>query len=169
MIEVVTEERIAAPASEVWSVLTDLERYEDWHPWLTIRGVAAPAASITCSLNVAGWGWIYSTDARIKDFQERAALSWVFGIRSVFVMEERFTIEQIATGASLRHSIKCRGLVAALLGRPMKKRLDHLLRSSNYALARHLSSKRSKSPTAATQLSGRRSKTRNGRRRGSRR
>ena len=165
MIEAVTEARIDAPPDKVWSVLTDFGRYAQWHPWLTIRGVAAPGASINCSLGVLRRGQIYSTDARIKDFQEQMLLSWVFGIRGVFVMEERFSMEQIETGASLRHSVTYRGLLALLLGRAMKKRIDHLLRSADYALVEHLRKQRLSSPTKAGQPSGKRHR---GRRKGRR-
>ena len=165
MIEIVTETRTGAPPGKVWSVLTDFERYAQWHPWMTIRGVAAPGASIECSLSVLGRGQIYSTDARIRDFQKRVQLSWVFGIRGVFVLEERFSIEQIETGATLWHSVMCRGLLALLLGRAMKKRIDHLLRSADYALMEHLRKQRLSSPTQAGRPSGKRhSKRRKGRR-----
>lgn len=154
MIEVATEAKIPASAGKVWAVLTDFDRYTQWHPWLRIRGVAAPGASITCSLYTWGRGRALTSDAEITEFQEGAEFSWVLGLRGVFIMEERFSIEQIATGAVLRHSVKCRGLASLLLGWAMKQKLEHLLKGSNEALARQLSRQRLKSPTAATRSSG---------------
>ena len=154
MIEVVTEAKMPAPAGKIWRVLTDFDRYPEWHPWLRISGVAAPGASITCSLDTWGRGRALTIDAEITEFEEGAALSWVLGFRGVFIMEERFSIEQIATGAVLRHSVKCRGLTPLLLGWAMKQKLEHLLTGSNEALARQLSRQRLKSPTAATRSSG---------------
>lgn len=167
MLEIVTEAQIAAPPAKVWAVLTDFERYAQWHPWLAIRGVAAPGATVDCSLGVLRRRQIYSRDAQIKDFRDRALLSWEFGIRRVFVMEERFSIEQIGSGSSVRHSLKCRGLLVVLLGRAMRKRIDHLLRSADYALAGRLGEQRPVSPPApASRPSGKRHhKRRKGRRR----
>lgn len=166
MIEVVTEAKIPASAAKIWEVLTNFHRYAEWHPWLTIRGVPAPGASITCSLDTSGRGRGLTTDAEITEFQEGAALSWLLGFRGVFVMEERFSIEQIATGAVLRHSVKCRGLTPLLLGWAMKQKLEHLLKSSNDALALHLRRQRRGSPRASGSSSGRKNtRTRKGRRR----
>ena len=125
MIEVVTEAKIPAAAAKIWGVLTDFDRYPEWHPWLTIRGAAAPGASITCSLDTWGQGRALRADGEITEYQEQAALSWVLGVRGVFVMEERFAIEKIGTGANLRHSVKCHGLAALLLGWAMKQKLEH--------------------------------------------
>lgn len=165
MIQVVRVEKIDALPGEVWGVLTDFERFAEWHPWLKIRGVAAPGVSITCSLDTWGRGRYLPMYGEITEFREPAALSWVLGFRGVFIFEESLSIRQIATGASLRHSLTCRGLLALLLGRAMKKRIGPLLQRADYALVEHLRKQLPKSPAKAGYTSTRRRrKGRNGRR-----
>lgn len=156
MLEVVTEAKLAASPTRVWAVLTDFKGYSQWHPWLTIKGVAAQGASINCSLAILWRERVCTIEAKIEDLHQRELLSWVFGFRGVFVMEERYSIEPIATGSSLRHSVKCRGLMTLLLGRGMTKKIDHLLRSADFALAGHLRKRRLQSATAAGHSSGKR-------------
>ena len=168
MIEVASETKIAAPTRKIWGVLTDFDRLAEWHPWLKIRGVAAPGASIAGSLDTWGGGRYLPMYGEITEFRERAAISWVLGFRGVFILEERFSIQQIATGASLRHSVTCRGLLVLLLGRAMEKRIGPLLRNADYALIEHLrkqQQQQQRSPAKAGQASTkRRSKGRKGRR-----
>jgi len=165
MIEVENKTSIGAPPGKVWGVLTDFERFAQWHPWLKMRGVAAPGASIASSLDTWGRGRYLPMYGEVTEFREPAALSWVLGFRGVFIFEERFSIKQIATGASLRHSLTCRGLLVLLLGRAMKKRIGPLLERADYALIQHLRKQLPKSPAQVGQPSGKR---RRGRRKGRR-
>lgn len=60
------------------------------------------------------------------------------GFPGVFTINERFVLERIATGTSLRHSMRCQGL-AAILGKPfMKSKMQALMRSSAEAMAAYL-------------------------------
>lgn len=166
MIEVASETKIAAPTDKIWEVLTDFDRLAEWHPWLKMRGDAAPGASITSSLDTWGRGRFLPMYGEITEFRERAAISWVLGFRGVFILEERFSIQQIATGASLRHSVTCRGLLVRLLGRAMEKRIGPLLRNADDALIEHLRrQQQQRSAARASQASTKqRSKRRKGRR-----
>jgi uncharacterized protein YndB with AHSA1/START domain len=48
MTSIETSIAIAAPIDHVWSILTALDRYADWNPYLVrIEGAALPGSSIT--------------------------------------------------------------------------------------------------------------------------
>ncbi|MBU1172576.1 MAG: SRPBCC domain-containing protein [Proteobacteria bacterium] len=54
MREVYTEIRIQAPLSKVWSIVTDLEMYRDWNPFIVeSHGTASLGEQLTCRPRVS--------------------------------------------------------------------------------------------------------------------
>ena len=87
---------VAAPASVVWGVLTDFERYGEWNPSLpSIRGEVRPGAEVALTLGMPGrpspkvkahLGRV-ETD-RCLTWDGNAGADWVFAGHREFVIEE---------------------------------------------------------------------------------
>ena len=87
---------VAAPASLVWGVLTDFERYGEWNPSLpSIRGEVRPGAKVALTLGMPGrpspkvkahLGRV-ETD-RCLTWDGNAGADWVFAGHREFVIEE---------------------------------------------------------------------------------
>jgi hypothetical protein len=75
-MEIRTELEIAAPASEVWQVLTDFPRYGEWNPFITeISGALAEDAKIRVLLSLPE-GRDLHFSPRLVRCQVNRELSW---------------------------------------------------------------------------------------------
>jgi hypothetical protein len=75
-MEIRTELEIAAPASEVWQVLTDFPRYGEWNPFITeISGELAEDAKLQVLLSLPE-GRDLRFSPRLLRCQENRELCW---------------------------------------------------------------------------------------------
>lgn len=77
VIEIRTEIEINATVDEVWRVLTDLEHYEDWNPFIVnASGIIQPGGSIDFETNVPGRDPMKVRDAPITLFDDHREFRW---------------------------------------------------------------------------------------------
>ena len=86
---------VAAPASVVWGVLTDFERYGEWNPSLpSIRGEVRPGAQVALTLGMPGrpspkvkahLGRV--EPGRCLTWDGNAGADWLFAGHREFVLE----------------------------------------------------------------------------------
>lgn len=92
-----TEITIDAPAEQVWRVLTDVDAYPDWNPFIPrITGALTPGSRIEVQLQPPG-GRGMTMRPSIRDVDTNRELRWLghLGIPGLFDGEHRFVIEPL--------------------------------------------------------------------------
>ena len=120
---------IEAPAERVWQVLTDFGRYPEWNPFMpSVAGEAARRAELEVLVKPDG-GRAMRLRPRIVTFRPPRELRWLARIPGIFVGEQRFVVEELAsTRSRLIHEKRFRGLavpfVRRVLDGPVKRSFD---------------------------------------------
>lgn len=127
MTAITTTVDIAASPEEVWAVLTDVERYSDWNPFIIqASGTIAEGGRLRLRMRPGA-----TDDARVQRFQPTVTdvapgrvLQWrgSLGVRGIFDGHHRFEVSRAADGGThLLHAETFTGLLArpllALIGR----------------------------------------------------
>ncbi len=117
---IVTVVDINAPGDRVWQVLTDLDGYRSWNPFLTsASGTVAPGSTITIAAKVGNRTITFHP--RISAVEPRKKLAWVGRLLSSEFFEGEHEFEVIELDQSHTRVIQSEHfkgmLVAALWGR----------------------------------------------------
>jgi hypothetical protein len=99
-MEIRTELEIAAPVREVWGILTDFARYQEWNPFITeiaSDGVAGHPLRVQLSLPE---GRDYRLKPRLVRFEENQELRWRGHLLfpGLFDGEHFFRLEELGPG-----------------------------------------------------------------------
>lgn len=113
-----TSIHIATPASLIWEVLTDFERYPYWNPFVTaIGGPQLVGERLTVTLQPEGKRAM-TMRPHVRVFDPEREFRWrgQLGIRGLFDGEHRFEIEPL-TGGGCRfvHAERFSGLLVPVL------------------------------------------------------
>ena len=120
---------IDAPAERVWHALTDFRRYPEWNPFRPrVAGEPARRAELEVLVTPDG-GRAMRLRPRIVTFRPPRELRWLARIPGIFVGEQRFVVEELASARSrLIHEKRFRGLavpfVRRVLDGPVKRSFD---------------------------------------------
>ena len=98
-MEIRTELEIAAPVAEVWGILTDFPRYQEWNPFITaISGESAPGSALQVELSLPE-GRDYTLRPRLLRFDPDRELRWRGHLLfpGLFDGEHFFRLEEIET------------------------------------------------------------------------
>ncbi len=121
--ELRTEIKIFAPPETVWSILTDLESYSDWNPFVVeAKGNTSVGSKLVNRLQPPG-GTAMTIKPVVTVSDTAQTFEWLghAGIRGLFDGRHRFDLEETKSGGTkLVHSEKFRGLFV----RPMRRMLD---------------------------------------------
>lgn len=91
------EIEIEAPAERVWQVLSDLESYSQWNPFLQrVSGVLEPDEYLRVFIKPPG-AWGMTIKPRVIAVEESAGFSWIGHIlfRGIFDGEHYFIIDPL--------------------------------------------------------------------------
>lgn len=121
-------------ALRVWSLLTDLNRFARWHPVYRISGEAERGAEVDVTWLLFGGDRKMKTQMVINRLVKPRMIGWRMGVRGLLTFDERYEIDPIANGVSIRHAVECRGIVGMLAGRLMRKGLLRTIRHQDAAL-----------------------------------
>lgn len=108
---------IEGAPEQVWSVLTDFERYPEWNPFVaTIQGRLAPGARLRVRLTPPGGRGI-SLQPRVTEVEAGRAFEWLgsIGVRGIFDGRHRFEIEPTERGTRLTQRETFSGFLVRLL------------------------------------------------------
>ncbi len=108
---------IAAPPEVVWEVLTDLERYSEWNPFIvSSRGVAAVGERLTNRMQPPG-GRAMTFRPKVTVVEPGRVLEWLgrLGVPGVFDGRHRFELEPNPAGTRLTQSEEFTGLLVRFL------------------------------------------------------
>ncbi|MBP2278567.1 hypothetical protein J2X47_004182 [Sphingomonas sp. BE270] len=120
-------------ALRVWSLISDLRSFARWHPVYRIAGEAERGAEIDVTWLLFGGDRKMTTQMIINRLTKPQLIGWQMGVRGFLTLDERYEIEPIANGVCVHHSVECRGIVGALVGRMMRKGLRRTMRQQDAA------------------------------------
>ncbi|MFC3077369.1 SRPBCC family protein [Phenylobacterium terrae] len=109
-----TEAVIPAPPEDVWAVLADFDRYEEWNPLnIRARGKAELGARVPMTfLNLARPGTTMDQTVTVTTCEPARALAWSGRVPLLFKGRHHFTLERAAEGTRLLHGEDFGGLVS---------------------------------------------------------
>lgn len=120
---------IAAPPEAVWQIVTDLDGYREWNPFITsVSGDLRVGGRLRATFTLA--------DAKPRTFTPTVTvhetghrLTWVghLAVRGLFDAEHTIAVEPQADGTELVHSEQFRGVLVPLLRRTLHKTHDAFL------------------------------------------
>jgi hypothetical protein len=113
---------IAAPAETVWGVLTDLERYPLWNPFITrIAGDLRVGQRLTVTLQPPnGKGMTFRPKLQVVEPNRRLVWLGHLFVAGIFDGCHEFTLSPTNTGGTiLSQSETFRGLLVPFLGRTL--------------------------------------------------
>ena len=117
-----TEIVIEASPAAVWAVLTDLERYPEWNPFIVeAEGPVEVGARLTNRLQAPG-GKTMTFKPRVTEVEPLRSFEWLGRLVApgVFDGRHRFELHPAPEGTRLIHSEQFNGLLV----RMFKRRLD---------------------------------------------
>lgn len=133
MFEIRTEIEIAAPASRVWSILTDFPRHPEWNPFVrSIAGSPQPGTRLTVSVQPPG-GRGMTFKPTVLEAKPNRALRWLgrFLFPGLFDGEHYFEIEELGNSrVRFIHGEKFSGILVAMA----KSSLDGATRAGFIAM-----------------------------------
>jgi len=113
---------IDAPPAAVWAVLTDLDRYTEWNPFVvSSQGTVAVGEHLTNRMQQGGGKGI-TLRPKVTAVEENRVFEWLgrLGFPGVFDARHRFEIEPTSTGSQFTQSEAFNGVLV----RFMRKSLD---------------------------------------------
>lgn len=127
-----TEIEIDATPEAVWEVLTDLDAYADWNPFVvSSSGTVGEGEKLTNRLQPPG-GKAMTFKPTVTEVRPERVFEWLgrLGVPGVFDGRHRFELVPTETGTKLVHSEHFRGVLV----RFMKKSLDSQTRAGFEAM-----------------------------------
>jgi hypothetical protein len=117
-----TEIEIKAPADTVWDILTDLDHYGDWNPFIvSSAGTVAVGDRLTNRLQPPG-GKAMTFKPTVTAVEPNQAFEWLgrLGVPGVFDGRHRFELHESSNGTRMVHTEHFNGVLV----RFMRKMLD---------------------------------------------
>ncbi|MBL4567488.1 MAG: SRPBCC domain-containing protein [Porticoccus sp.] len=136
--EIKTEIEIAAPPSKVWSIIIDIDKWQEWSPIINAsqgKSIIGSKLSITMMSKEEGKdGPKYSPV--IIDLKEQHYFHWRAHMLAgfVFTNDKIFKLEETENGTHLTHIETFKGLMAPLMSGSVEKNVPSMLNSMNKAL-----------------------------------
>lgn len=127
---------IEAPPAVVWSVLSQLDRYGEWNPFIvSAAGRLALGERLTNKLRPPG-GRTMTFKPKITVIEEGRTLEWLghLGLPRVFDGRHRFALEPTATGTRFVHEETFTGVLVPFMRRSIDGRTREGLMAMNSAL-----------------------------------
>ena len=131
--ELHTQVDIEATRETVWNVLTDLDRYSDWNPFIVdATGDIAVGSKLTNRMQAPG-GKAMTIKPAVTSVEPEQTFEWLghFGVRGVFDGRHRFELQATPSGGTrVTHTEQFQGVLV----RFMRKTLDTQTKSGFEAM-----------------------------------
>jgi hypothetical protein len=141
-----TEIEIDASAADVWKVLTDLESYEEWNPFIvSAAGTVAVGERLTNRMQPPG-GKAMTFRPKVTEAEEGRVFEWLGRplVPGIFDGRHRFELESLAGDRTLlRHSEHFRGILVPFMRKSLDTKALAGFRAMNDALAKRVEAQRS--------------------------
>lgn len=137
MREIKSEIQISAPASKVWSVITDFNSWKAWNPIVNqVSGNAALGSKLRVTMKGKDGKDGGSYEPVILDFQSPSYLRWRGKMMAGFLMtnDKIFELKEVNGRTHLVQKETFSGLMVPLFWGKMEKWVPSMLESMNKAL-----------------------------------
>lgn len=138
MQEIKTEIEILAPPSKVWSIITDINHWQEWSP---IINASSGEAAIGSTLSITMMGKEEGKDGPkytpiIEELNEPHYFRWRAHMLAgfIFTNDKIIKLEETESGTRLTHTETFKGLLAPIFCGQMEKGVPPMLNSMNKAL-----------------------------------
>jgi len=137
-LEISTEIEISAPPQQVWDVIADIDKWEQWAPLIaSATGVALYGNTV--SITMAGkheYQQGPSYHPVITRLEEPYYLSWRAVMMAGFLItnEKVLELEQTAAGTRVIHKELFRGMLVPVVNGKLNDNVPYMLQSLNKAL-----------------------------------
>lgn len=125
----------AAP-TKVWSVISDLYAYADWHPDYAFKGKQDYSALRIVWKVRDRWRPSFPVQA-IGSMKPNFA-GFSMGVQKFFMVKETYEIAATSNGSVVDHSMNLTGLVGEMAGRIARNEIRNLLDQRDISLMRRL-------------------------------
>jgi len=129
---------IDAPPADVWAVLTDLDRYDEWNPFIvSSAGTVAAGERLTNRMQPPG-GRATTFRPTVTEVEEGRVFEWLgrLLIPGVFNGRHRFELESLEGNRTLlRHSEEFTGIMVGFMRKSLDTRTLAGFEAMNRALA----------------------------------
>lgn len=118
-----TIEMIDAPPGKVWRILTDMDAYPDWNPFITEgSGELRKGGKLALRMKPPG-GKAMKFKPTVTEMEPEVELRWVGRLlfKGLFDGEHWFSVEHHGTGTKLTQSEHFSGLLPPIMGEMLKK------------------------------------------------
>jgi hypothetical protein len=132
-----TTKDIPATPERVWAVLSDLDAYAEWNPFIpSAAGKLAEGERLDIRIQPPE-GRATRFRPTIQAATPNRELRWLghLGVRGIFDGEHRFAIEPTATGTRLTHEERFSGVLVPLFAKGLRRRYLPAFEEMNAALA----------------------------------
>ena len=136
--EIKTEIEISAPPSKVWSIMSDINKWQEWSPIIKESHGMASAGS---ELSITMIGKEQGKDGPeynpvITELNEPYYFRWQAHMMAGFIFTNYkiFELEETSSGTRLIHREQFKGLLAPIFCGQMEKGVPPMLNSMNRAL-----------------------------------
>lgn len=138
MQTIVTEIEIQAPPEKVWSILTDIDKWQDWNPTINAsQGKASVGATVAITMmsKEAGKDGPKYNPEFIK-LEEHKYFHWRAHMMAgfIFTNDKIIELEKTDSGTKVTHKETFKGAMAALMKGQMDKGVPPILKMMNKAL-----------------------------------
>lgn len=128
---------LPAPLARTWRVIEDVDRYQDWHPFVRLQRIPGKPDKVTYTHRRKGRDFL-TVEAELDKLEPKSAIAWRIGIRGFLELEEGFAAERDGRGTRVVHHMSCTGLCASLVTRKLRSGLLRMLLVTDAALRQHL-------------------------------
>lgn len=127
---------IDAPPEIVWEMLTDLDEYATWNPFVvSASGTVAVGERLTNRLQPPG-GKAMTFRPTVTEVEPERTFEWLghLGVRGLFDGRHRFELQATPTGTHLVHREDFSGILVRLMKRSLDSRTAAGFEAMNAAL-----------------------------------
>lgn len=135
--ELHTEIDVDATPKEVWQVLTDLDRYAEWNPFIvSTSGKVVVGEKLINELRSPG-GRVMTFKPTVTVVEPASVFEWLghLGLRGIFDGRHRFELHLLPGGGTrLVHSEQLKGVLVRVLRKSLDTDTKHSFEEMNSAL-----------------------------------
>lgn len=136
--EIKTEIEISAPPSKVWSILSDINKWQEWSPIIKAsRGTATVGSELTITMTGKETGKDGPKyNPVITELEAPNHLRWRAHLITgfIFTNDKILELEETSSGTRLIHTELFKGLLAPIFRGQMENGVAPMLNSMNQAL-----------------------------------
>lgn len=119
MKKLTTEIMIEAPAAVVWEILADLDRYEEWNPFIvSAQGDVTEGSRLRNDMQLSG-GRTTTIKPTVTSVEPGRYFEWLghLGVRGLFDGRHQFKLEAVGEGTRFIQSEEFTGILVPLFAK----------------------------------------------------